>query len=1547
VAPGASCASSWSSETLSYIVIEAGTWTLKDGTSISAGLSNISSVRSKSGDQNASQTVYYGGVFTANPIVLHTVNSYNDSDFVSSSVWEPGFGVLCNSDFDDPSSPPGLFSMCLALETMETATTHAAETIGWIAIDPGNATVDSYSFVTGSGTLTGHGNCTTLSGFSFSSAPLLIGSKLTAGGVDGSLTRYCGSGITNNSFSAHVDEDQVNDAERYATSEVFGYFAFPEAALVKIAEPTLIAYYSFDGIGGQTIYDTSGNVLNGTRGASSASGSDDPTNVCNGYLYFDGTSDYVRIPDNALFDIADEYSISVWFNTDWNPYTTAGDQLQTIVGKDTNFEINLIDNGFFYYTWRFQWNWQNSSGTNREFETNSLYLEYDRWYHAVFTFTNGAQRVYLDGTLIADTANYADTPVTNAQPVQIGADSSPLGKYFSGTIDEVRIYQGVLDALEISELAQSYDNCAPTRKLAYFDFDYTVLHGVANEVTDATGNNAGLTAYAGATTAELDRAVPATPGTCEYLNLDGVNDYLQSSDSATELQVFNDYSVSFWTKSASVQKNYAAIYAKTNVSGTVNHWTLQQEQLTGNIVVAHGDNFWDTQLDLTDLAGIWRHVVIVRENSTQRVYLDGSLYHSGTFSSAPGNGDGHLNIGTDRTGSSSQAWQGYIDELNVYDYALTASAVSSLYSETHQCKQAFSSCPFYVRDEFQVASYSQNNGTEFFSGNWSEDDDGLANSGDLLINNGEVVYQASSGTVNFDRGINLSQSDNPKLTFRLRSTNTDAGGFFADNVEVYAFDGSNYQLLERIDSLSGTDATTRTYNLGGYAIENGGIRFNFDTNNADEIFYLDNVDVRPFCSPTQFLDIITDGAASTCADEEITVRVCQQSDCTSLATNFTGTVTLSTSSNHGTWSKASANGTLIDTVADDGQATYTFVSSDMGSVTLNLANTHADVLKVTALGSSLTTDISDNISFSDNVITVTPTYDSGQTAAIAGKPLPLQFQFVARDGAICSVVPCTGTFTLDSSATHNTSIGPATPSTPSLAGILLPASGTESVTLTFNEGTANSSLLLNDVGHFSVNVTDNTSGCRVDDNNIPLSISGNSNSIVVRPFGLRLANEPSNPQIAQDSFSMDVEAVLWSAVDDIDSNGVPDTGVDLSDNTLLPRFGNETQLQTPTISLVETWPTSAGATEGTLTTGLTSSGGGRYQMSLSYSEVGEIQLQADIQDYLGSSDDLNVQTPTQWRRFRPDYLQFSVTNASTLAPTCAAGSYSYFGQPMDYNTAPVIEVRAYGASNQQVDNYKENYFNWAPSNILTPTTDYVVTDSGFTSGTPSLIFPAQPWSVITNSTSTYGSASLYALNHAFLYAKSITPLPAFFPTPEIVFQANYLVDSDNACFQDDNTDTLCNPLLLSVGSASNQLTFGRLSVSNASGPASSNVTIDVEAQYWDAISGSFVRHTADQCTQINSSAFGLDNYTGSLVDGNVQFETATKTLSAGTTAFTLNKLETANSGSVETTLNLNTLNLQYLQYNWEGAGVDTNPKGRSTFGVYRGHDHVIFWEELD
>ncbi|WP_295101679.1 LamG domain-containing protein, partial [uncultured Candidatus Kuenenia sp.] len=78
------------------------------------------------------------------------------------------------------------------------------------------------------------------------------------------------------------------------------------------------------------------------------------------------------------------------------------------------------------------------------------------WYHVVGTYnmTTGEQKLYVDGQLV-DTQTHPTgnviVPLTNRDYMAIGTRYTDWG-FFSGSIDEVRIYNQALNAEEVLSL---------------------------------------------------------------------------------------------------------------------------------------------------------------------------------------------------------------------------------------------------------------------------------------------------------------------------------------------------------------------------------------------------------------------------------------------------------------------------------------------------------------------------------------------------------------------------------------------------------------------------------------------------------------------------------------------------------------------------------------------------------------------------------------------------------------------------------------------------------------------------------------------------------------------------------------------------------------------------------------------------------------------------------------------------------------------------------------------------------------------------------------
>jgi len=160
------------------------------------------------------------------------------------------------------------------------------------------------------------------------------------------------------------------------------------------------------------------------------------------------------------------------------------------------------------------------------------------------------------------------------------------------------------------------------------------------------------------------------------LEFDGADDYVRTQDDSSSLQLTGDYTLAVWVKANATQQDWAGIFSKRSPDGSANHWGLRFDDASPKkLLVCHPASYWYTGITLSDIAGAWHHLRVVRKGQLMTAYLDGSQVRSNTWNENPGGGDGHLDIAADRTDSSARFYRGLIDDLCVYDCAPDANQV--------------------------------------------------------------------------------------------------------------------------------------------------------------------------------------------------------------------------------------------------------------------------------------------------------------------------------------------------------------------------------------------------------------------------------------------------------------------------------------------------------------------------------------------------------------------------------------------------------------------------------------------------------------------------------------------------------------------------------------------------------------------------------------------------------------------------------------------------------------------------------------------------------
>ena len=214
-------------ENVYWLVVEEGAWTI-DGVSVEAQTYQSTLTDGKIVGWNG-ETQSYLQSYT-NPVVLGQVMSENDSRW--SVFWSKAAGA-CSSTCDPPSATSLITGKAVGGDP---STTRSDETVGFIVFETGHGTIGGVEFEAALGPDTVHGVTDTspappyLYTFAspFATAPTIgLATQAAMDGQDGSWAQIFGATVaTTTELSLSVDEDQVEDTERFHVTEQVSYVVF-------------------------------------------------------------------------------------------------------------------------------------------------------------------------------------------------------------------------------------------------------------------------------------------------------------------------------------------------------------------------------------------------------------------------------------------------------------------------------------------------------------------------------------------------------------------------------------------------------------------------------------------------------------------------------------------------------------------------------------------------------------------------------------------------------------------------------------------------------------------------------------------------------------------------------------------------------------------------------------------------------------------------------------------------------------------------------------------------------------------------------------------------------------------------------------------------------------------------------------------------------------------------------------------------------------------------------------------------------------------------
>jgi len=158
-------------------------------------------------------------------------------------------------------------------------------------------------------------------------------------------------------------------------------------------------------------------------------------------ILFDGTGDYLTIPDSTDWDFPGDFTIEMWFRTG-----TINQQGMFFSHKDYGgatdgtgqCQMYLYNNNNIYWD-------VSSSGTYETTGFSSTGISADAWHHIAFVRDFGSwYKIFLDGVLQVTNTTDVSLDITGEQTtVSIGKYNNYSGSLFDGYLDEIRVSKGI------------------------------------------------------------------------------------------------------------------------------------------------------------------------------------------------------------------------------------------------------------------------------------------------------------------------------------------------------------------------------------------------------------------------------------------------------------------------------------------------------------------------------------------------------------------------------------------------------------------------------------------------------------------------------------------------------------------------------------------------------------------------------------------------------------------------------------------------------------------------------------------------------------------------------------------------------------------------------------------------------------------------------------------------------------------------------------------------------------------------------------------------
>jgi len=367
--------------------------------------------------------------------------------------------------------------------------------------------------------------------------------------------------------------------------------------------------------------------------------------------YFDGTGDYLGVPDDSGFDFDGDFCVELWLYREGDTSGT----YQSIIGGNGNGV-----NGWTIYI-------ENSSNALKFFFSSFLLsggtVIDNQWNHVAVTRSGTSLQMFLNGSVVDSATNSTTfTDSSGGGGTRIGYDFNGNG-YYQGYIADIRIVKG----------AAVYTSAfTPTTERLTAITNTSLLTCHLPYIADGSTNSHAITVNGNTKTEPFgpyDYQTYSASNNGGSAYFDGTGDYLNAGTDSSLALGSGDFTFECWIyPPTATMANYAAIYSNTSEgqgdSNALRFGNLGTSSTTLAVQTAASSIFNSTSGAVK--VGQWNHVALVRNGTATNnmtIYVNGVASGQGT--STANFSTGYATIGTNVYAGVHYLYSGYIADVRV------------------------------------------------------------------------------------------------------------------------------------------------------------------------------------------------------------------------------------------------------------------------------------------------------------------------------------------------------------------------------------------------------------------------------------------------------------------------------------------------------------------------------------------------------------------------------------------------------------------------------------------------------------------------------------------------------------------------------------------------------------------------------------------------------------------------------------------------------------------------------------------------------------------